>query len=224
MGNALKKFFRELLWLAMLGAFFYGNWRWPLYDFLGDSPLIRFVWLGIFFLLLNFSIDIFERLIKDFRLIGGDIGLDRNLKKLPREFAVLKRIKLSYGISLDYVVVGPSVIWIFIVEDQEGKVVFDGDELSQDGKILKGLITRALEKLYTLREFLKNHLKRDFGVAPLVIFSNPRADIESVPQVIRGTYVASARTVISLVRDFKGETIDEETRAILIKILKKQHG
>lgn len=174
--------------------------------------------------MLNFSIDIFERLIKDFRLVGGDISLDRNLKKLPRAFTVLKRIKLSYGVSLDYVVVGPSAIWIFLVEDQEGKVVFDGDELFQNGKIQKGLIAWALEKSYALKGFLKNNLKHDFEVVSLIVFSNPRADIGSVPQVIRGTHIASARTVISLVRDFKGEIIDEETRAILIKILKKQHG
>jgi hypothetical protein len=215
-----QKLFGHIIFFLFLMTIAIVNWLWPLTLWLGDTPLYRFIWLGIFFILLDIAFEIGHLSFKQIELMGDVMKFGRDLRKLSKGFQVLSNIVLPNNTKADYIVAGPSGIWLITVKDKEGKITFNGDELAQDEIVLKGLLTESLAKSYALGELLKKKLNRDIKVASVVSFSSFKADLGDTPNIIRGVYVSSRQKLVSLIEDTDYQILDGGAIDEIVKILK----
>ena len=155
------------------------------------------------------------------QLIGDMMGFGRDLKKLEKGFQVLSKPKLSNNAVADYAVVGSSGVWLITVKDNGGKVNFNGDELVQDGIVLRGLLTQSLEKSYTLSQLLKSKLNRDFKVAAVMAFMSSKIDLGDMPDMIRGVYITSRQKINALLENTDVQILDVGIIEEIARVLKK---
>ena len=215
-----RKFFGHILTLFVLFVLAIANWFFPLTFWLGDTPIYRFVWLGIFFIFLDIAFEIIQLSKKQVQLMGDMMSFGRNIKKLEKGFQVLSKPKLPNNAVADYVIAGPSGVWLITAKDKEGKVVFNGDDLVQNNVILRGIITQSLEKSYILSELLKSKLNRDFKIAAVITFISPKVDLADTPNMIRGVYITSRQKINDLIENTDVQILDTGTIEEIIKVLK----
>ena len=196
------------------------NWRWPLYNFLGDKLLVRFVWLGIFFVLLDISFEIFGSILKELFMVREAMSFAKNLKKISKGFRTVAQVSLANNRKADFVIVGSSGIWLLEVKLGDGKLEFNGDDIIQDGATLKGLIGQLLEKSYSLNNNLNKRFGRDFSVTPVIVFSNHKINTDSIPKKIREVYISSGSNAVALIEDTDVQLIDQNTTEEIYNFLK----
>ena len=116
---------------------------------------------------------------------------------------------------------GSSGVWLITVKDNGGKVNFNGDELVQDGIVLRGLLTQSLEKSYTLSQLLKSKLNRDFKVAAVMAFMSSKIDLGDMPDMIRGVYITSRQKINALLENTDVQILDVGIIEEIARVLKK---
>lgn len=206
--------------LVILGAAL-ANWFWPLYLWLGDTDLYRFIWLAIFFILLDILIEIVTHASKEISLVADNVTFYRDIKKISGSFHLVPKISLENGLKADFAVVGSSGVWLITVQDDGGEITFNGDDIMQNGVVLAKVLPKALEKAYSLAVFLKKNLAgRDFKVSPVLVFTSPAADLKSIPKMVRGVYVASHKDIIPLIENTDVQLIDKNTIEEIYALLK----
>src|SRR3989344_2199835 len=142
----VQKLFSNFLIFFILIGLALANWQWPFYMWLDAAAIYRFIWLAIFFVLLDILIEIILHSIKEVQLMTESLSFSKDIRKLSEGFYAIPKVFLLNNLKADYIVVGSSGIWLIDIEDNDGKVEFNGDELVQGGVVLKGLATKALEK------------------------------------------------------------------------------
>jgi len=221
MSKYIRTIFKHLIFLLLIFAVSIINWLFPLYDWISDTGIIRFIWLGIFFILLDIFIEIILAAVKQFRLMGQTMSFGRDIKKISGIFWIASNVSLSSNLKADFVVVGSSGVWLVSVQDDGGKIEFNGDDLVQNSIILRGLLTKTLEKAYSLAGLIKRNLNRDFIISPVIAFSSPQASLESVPKSVRGVYLASRKDIVSLIENTDIQLIDENMIKEIYSIISK---
>jgi len=215
-----EKLFGEGLSLVVIIALAFANWLWPFPSILGDTPIFRFLWLGIFFLLADIFIEIIIGASKEVNLIADAIGFSRELKKLSDSFRFVSAVELSGGQKADHVIVGSSGVWLLMIQEGEGDVYFNGDDIVQNQIVLRGLISNTLEKSYSMAVHLKKNLNKDFRVTPVLVFSNSKVKLVQMPNVVRGVHVAVSQDVIALVENTDVQLVDKNTIDEIYNLLK----
>ena len=218
----IKNLSRNITFLTVLLLLAFLNWSLPLYRWFGDTPLVRFIWLGIFFVILDIIFEVLTRSLKQMKLMMEISGFAKDLHKISGEFHVVSKFTFANGVQTDHIVVGSSGVWMITVKDDEGKIIFNGDDLIQGGVILTGLITRSLEKSYGLASYLKQKVGRDIKVAPVIAFSSLRADLTEMPKSVRGVFISSRKDAVSLVENTDFQLIDKKTIEEIYNILSKK--
>ncbi len=216
------KLFSKVLLLFIIGGLALANWRWPLYLWLGDTTVYRFIWLGLFFIFLDVIIEIILGLFREFRLIVETVSFSKDLHKISDSFYISSKVTLSNDLKADFVVVGSSGVWIINVKDDSGKVDFNGDDLVQEGVILKRLLTQVLEKSYYLADILNKKIGHSVKVAPVLVFSSLGADLVTAPKMVRGVYISSRQNIVSLIENTDFELIDKNTIEEIHRLLRKK--
>lgn len=215
--------FSKAFLLFVIGGLALANWRWPLYLWLGDTATYRFIWLGLFFIFLDMIIEIIFSLFKEFPLIAETINFSKDLHRISDSFYILTNVALPNDLKTDFVVVGSSGVWMVNVKDGDGSVDFNGDDLVQNGVVLKGLLAQVLEKSYSLADILNKKPDRSVKVAPVIVFSSPRADLATAPKMVRGVYISSRQNIVSLIENTDFQLIDKNTIEEIPKLLKKKY-
>lgn len=206
------------MFLVLTAAFI--NWQWPLYLRFGDTSIFRFIWLGIFFVLADALIELVTQLFRQMRLMGEAMGFARDIKKISNSFHIVSNVVLPNNLKADYGVVGSSGVWLVTVKDDKGKVEFNGEYLVQNGVVLKDLMTKALERSYSLAGVLKEKLGRDITVTPVIAFSSPYANLDGESKNFRGIYVVGRKNAVQLIENTDIQLIDRNTIEEIYKLLK----
>lgn len=216
----IKNLLGYIVLLLLVIAVALANWFKPLYLLFQNTAVYRFIWLGNFFVLLDLGIEIIIKAAKQFRLMSQVMGFDVDIKKISSGFRVVRGAILKNNSKVDYAVAGSSGVWSVTIQDGQGPVIFNGDDLLQNGIALKGLLAKSLEKSYTLASMLKEKLNRDFIVSPVITFSNPNAIFEAIPKMVRGVYITSGKDAVALIENTDVQLIDNNTIEEIYKILK----
>lgn len=196
------------------------NWWQPVYVWFGDTALYRFIWLGIFFVILDIAIEVILGAMEQMRLMAEMIGFGMDLKKISKSFYVIPKAILPNGVRADYIIIGSSGVWLIMVKDDKGKIEFNGDDLTQNGIILKGLLTETLEKSYSLAGLLREKLGREIAVTPVVSFSSHKIDLGSTPKIVRGVYLTLRKDSVALIENTDIQLIDKNTIDSIHKLIK----
>ena len=64
MAKYSKNLLVYVLGIILIVVLAIANWYWPLYSLIQDSAVYRFIWLGIFFILLDALFEFIIRIIK----------------------------------------------------------------------------------------------------------------------------------------------------------------
>ncbi|MDP3696625.1 MAG: hypothetical protein Q8R55_01175 [Candidatus Taylorbacteria bacterium] len=217
----IQKLFRYFIYLLLVLVAVFANWQWPLYLWFGDTSIFRFIWLGIFFVLTDVLIELISLSFRQVRLMGEAMGFARDIRKISNSFHIVSNVVLPNNLKADYAVVGSSGVWLVTVKDDKGKVEFNGEYLVQDGVVLKGLMTKALERSYSLAGVLKEKLSHDITVTSVIAFSSPYANLDGESKNFRGIYVVGRKSVVPLIENTDIQLIDKNTIEEIYKILKK---
>lgn len=215
-----KKLLSSGLYLLLIILIALANWRWPFYLWLSDWALYRFLWLAIFFVLLDIFIEIILNCTKELMLIGENMAISREIHKLGNDFKLLSKVSLTNNLKSDFIVIGSSGVWLLNIKDDDGTVVFNGDDLVQNGEVLKGLMIKVLEKSFSFAEMIKKNINKDIRVAPVVVFSSPKIKLDC-PSIIRGVYISSKKNIVSLIDNTDFQILDNKTIEEIYKIPKK---
>ena len=216
----VQKLSSNFLISLILVAVAIANWQWPLYLWLGDTIMYRFVWLGVFFVILDIFIEVILHSAKEVRLMTEIMGFSKELHKLSDGFHLASKVALPNNLKAEHVVIGSSGVWLIDVKDNDGKVEFNGDDLVQENVVLSGVITKVLEKSFTLADFLKKKLGREFKVAPVIAFSSFKANLDTVPKMVKGVYISSRKNTVSLIENTDFQIIDKNTIEEIYKLIK----
>ncbi|MBI2064782.1 MAG: NERD domain-containing protein [Candidatus Yanofskybacteria bacterium] len=222
MSKYTSKIFGHVFLIILLVIAGVANWFFPLVSWFGDTPLYRFIWLGIFFVIVDIIFEVIQRSMVQVQLVADMLSFGSDLNRLEKGFRVLSKPKLPNNAVVDYAIVGPSGTWLIVAKDRDGRVSFDGDELVQDGVILKGIITQSLQKSYALSELLRSKMGRDFKVASVVVFMSPKIDLGDMPSMIKGVYVTSRQKINGLIENTDVQILDSGTIEEIIRLLKNK--
>lgn len=221
----MSKYTRELFGyfsgLIFVAVIIFINWYLPIYLWLDDTALYRFIWLGIFFILIDFLFELITRIMKAISMMAENIGFSKDIRKLSDGFHLASKVSLPNNSKADYVAVGSSGVWLVNVKDGEGAISFNGEDLVQKGQVLKGLLTKSLERSYALADLLKKKLNHNFIVTPVIAFSSPKANLNSLPEVLRGVHISSRKNINSLIENTDVQLIDKNTAEEIYKVLRK---
>ena len=218
----IQKLFRHFFILLVLLVIAIINWRWPLYLWLGDTAAYRFIWLAVFFVVLDIFIEIILYSVHEVQVIGETMSFSKEIHKLSDGFRVVSNISLPNNIKADYMVVGSSGVWLVDVKDEGGNIIFDGDELVQDDKILKGLLIHILEKSFSLANLLKKDFNRDIKVSSVIAFTSLKANLSLVPKSVRGVFISSRKDITGLIENTDVQLIDKNTSEEIFKKFSKK--
>lgn len=221
MSKYTKNLISNFVVIIVLIALAFINWVKPFYLRFGDSQVAYFIWLGLFFILLDIAFEAVSRSLKDMRLMAETMGFAKDIRKISGGFHVVSKFILPGKFKADHVIVGSSGVWLVTVKDDWGKITFNGDELLQDGVVQAGAITRALEMAYSLTGYLKEKLGREIKVAPVVAFSSSRIDLSEMPKTVRGVFISSRKDIVSLIENTDFQLVDKNTIEEVYNIIKK---
>ena len=104
----------------------------------------------------------------------GESAVGFELEKLPDDFYVFRSLIIeNYGGNLDFVVLGPTGLFVLEVKSHSGEIDFGGTELTINGHIFpeKDILKQAMHEALSLHEFLKTKSGKDFFIQPVIIFS-----------------------------------------------------
>ncbi len=107
------------------------------------------------------------------------------------------------------------------VKSHRGKITFNGKELKRDGELLeKNFLSQAWAEKCAIRDILKEELKKEFFVQPVICFSDEDAELHFGLTTVKGVYVIGLNWLNKLILKnptrLNNSTIDE-----IVKILKK---
>jgi hypothetical protein len=152
-------------------------------------------------------------------LKGEDVvGLE--LLELSDNFAVYQDVKVSgYGGNIDFVVEGPTGIFVVEVKGHKGKIEFDGHTLCKDGKALEhDFLKQACAEAFKLHEFIQTKTSEYVYINPIIVFSSPFASIRfGKKKVADKAYVINKRWLVDFIKTFKNK---EYTHARYEAVLK----
>jgi len=186
--------------------------QWPFYKFFPDTWWIIYPWfLGliiIIYILKSIFISIKTWMKGDY----GESYIKYILDDLPEEFKHFSGLNLNNRGDIDEVVVGPTGIWTIEVKSHKGKIDFDGKKLLRNGELFeKDFIRQANGEFFAMQDFLKKTLGKKFFIQPVIVFSNPDAEINFGINKQEGVYVVSASWLNGLIEKTEVLKLDPKT-------------
>lgn len=129
------------------------------------------------------------------KLIGGE------LKKLDTNYTVFQDVHVpGKKENIDFVVVGPTGIHAIEVKNHHGKVGFNGDELTLNGKSFeKDFLRQTMREATSLHDYFLESGKSNTFVMPIIVFSNRFADVRFGIQPIKNVRVIQYRWLIKMI-------------------------
>lgn len=109
---------------------------------------------------------------------GGERRVKTVLRKLDERFRVLGNVVIGNKGDIDFVVVGPTGVWVIEVKSHKGRIRVDGDRLLRDNKIFdKDFLRQVRGATYALKDELRKRFPQQLYIQPAVVFSSPYAKL-----------------------------------------------
>ena len=131
----------------------------------------------------------------------GEGSVCYELHKLSDDYLVFQDINLAGHGNIDFVVVGPSGIFTVEVKSHKGVIGFNGTELTKNGHTFKerNFLDQAMAETLSVNSFLKNQIRVDFFVEPVIVFSSFLARLKFSFNKQKNVYVINKRILIKLI-------------------------
>lgn len=132
--------------------------------------------------------------LKGLQFYRGDFGekqVRKVLKKLPDDFSVFEDVRIGdkKG-NIDFIVVGPTGLFLLEVKSFAGVVEFDGQVLTLNGKVFgnRNFLRQVHGEVWALKQFLDGAGRSPF-IHSVLVFSNKRARLNFGLQTVENVYI-----------------------------------
>jgi hypothetical protein len=124
------------------------------------------------------------------RGLEGEASVVSALRGLPDGFAVFRGLKVSERQDIDCSVIGPTGIYAVEAKSHKGRVGYDGQNLTRDGRLFeKDFLSEATREAAGLRRIIKSAAGDDAYVEAIVVFASPLACVRFGTRKIRNVFV-----------------------------------
>lgn len=151
---------------------------------------------------------------------GGELGVRMTLRGLDDRFRVLGSVVIGKKGDIDFVVVGPTGVWVVEVKSHKGRIRAEGSILLRDGKPFdKNFIRQVWGATYALKDALKDRFPGKVFIQPIVVFSSPYAKLGVEWNKVEDAFVIGLDQLIRLIerkeaQRLNAEEIEKITQAI----------
>jgi hypothetical protein len=103
----------------------------------------------------------------------GEGAIWYKLKRFNDSYSIFQDLKIGENLgNIDFVIVGPGGIYTLEVKSHSGKIGFDGEKLTHNGKPFeKDFLKQAKSEALQVHDFLKEKPNLDIFVKPVIVFS-----------------------------------------------------
>jgi hypothetical protein len=138
------------------------------------------------------------------------------LNQLSDQYIVFSDINLYNKGNIDFVVLGPCGLLAIEVKSHIGKITYENGELLRNGfKFEKrGPLKQIMDNALDLRHFLKEKIKKDTFVTPIIVFSNKYASLRFGLNMISNTYIIKKEFLFELIYSLPVTLKDTEIKEI----------
>lgn len=140
--------------------------------------IIVIVSLGTLLIIAKPFSEVFERKSDRFFLgRSGEKVIKQELAKLSNDYSVFADVYIGTNKgNIDFVVVGPSGIYIVEVKSHKGSIDFNGFDLTRNGRRFeKNIINQVHGQTFALRNYLKEKTGKDLYINSVLVFSSKYA-------------------------------------------------
>ena len=187
----------------------------PLYLLLGGSGAA----LAVHLIVIGILLKLFWNAVRDIRVrtqgARGEAGVRSALKGLDDRFRVLGSVVVGNKGDMDFVVVGPTGVWVIEVKSHKGRIRIEGGRLLRNEKPFdKNFIRQAWGATYALKDVLKRCMPKKLHIQPVVVFSSRHARVGVDLQKIDDAYVVGLDRLVRLIerQEVQRLTADEVER------------
>ncbi|OGM92838.1 hypothetical protein A2333_00570 [Candidatus Wolfebacteria bacterium RIFOXYB2_FULL_49_7] len=187
----------------------------PLYLLLGGSGAALAVHLIVIGILLKLLWSVFRDIRVRTQGAGGEACVRVALKGLDDRFRVLESVVIGNKGDIDFVVVGPTGVWVIEVKSHKGRIRIEGGRLLRNEKPFdKNFIRQVWGATYALKDALKRRMPKQLHMQPVVAFSSKHARVGVDLQKIDNAYVVGVDRLIRLIerQEVQRLTADEVER------------
>jgi hypothetical protein len=187
----------------------------PLYAVLGGTGAAIAIHMVIVILLLKFLWSTIKDIQVRVQGAGGELGVRMTLRGLDDRFRVLGSVVIGNKGDMDFIVVGPTGVWVIEVKSHKGRIRIENNRLLRDNKPFdKDFIRQVWGATYALKDEMKKRVSMNLHIQPVVVFSSPYAKLGIELNKADDAYVIGIDQLIRLVehRDVQRLGADEIER------------
>lgn len=193
--------------------------KYPFYKYV-DAWWSFWLWVLGLLVLLKVLFVLALEVTRWWRGIEGEEIVESEASWLPEKFEILENLTINGHGDVDMVIVGPTGIWMIEVKSHSGRIDFNGEELTRNGEVLeKNFLKQAWAEAYAVRDTLKENLKREFTVQPVVVFSSSDAQMNFGMKPVKGVYVIGLRWLRKLIQGNEIQRLSNEMVKDIVKVL-----
>ncbi len=146
---------------------------------------------------------------------GGELGVKMTLRGLDERFRVLGSVVIGKKGDIDFVVIGPTGVWVIEVKSHKGRIRVENGRLLRDNRPFdKDFLRQAWGATYALKDELKRCIPMAIHIQPIVVFSSPYAKLGIEWNKADNAYVIGLDQLVRLVerQEVQRLTADEVER------------
>jgi len=113
-----------------------------------------------------------------YRGLSGEQDIKKDLENLPNDFSVYQGLEIGDRKGdIDFVVLGPTGIFLLEVKSHKGDIGFNGSQLTLNGRNFtdKNFFRQVHGETWALKNYLKQQTGKEFFINSVLVFSSPYA-------------------------------------------------
>lgn len=157
----------------------------------------------------------------------GEYAIFYELKKLSDDYLVFQDIKIPNGKgNIDFVVLGPTGIFLVEVKSHRGGITFNGKKLLINNRqFKKDVLKQAMWQSLWLHRFILEKSNKNYFINPILVFSNNHTRVRFGTKPLKSVYVVQKaflrKAILERASVFSVEEITKIEK-ILLSLNKKE--
>ena len=153
--------------------------------------------------------------------LEGENDIKDEFPKFPPGYVFVRNIETENQGNFDYVILGPTGIWMVEVKSHKGNITFNGNILLRHDKPFeKDFLKQTYRESKVLEEMIKDQLQMTIPVQSVLVFSSPQTHMKLGQRTYKGVYVIQRSLLMSLVTKGCGKYLTAETIQKLTEFLR----
>lgn len=153
--------------------------------------------------------------------LEGENDVKDEFPQFPPGYTFLRNIETENQGNFDYVILGPTGIWVIEVKSHHGNITFNGDILLRYGRPFgRDFLKQTYRESKVLEQMIQERLNITIPVQPILVFSSPKAHMKLGQGQYKGVYVIQRSWLMPLITKTNGKYLTDNTNKKIVEVLK----